>query len=426
MQDILFEYEMHPTTWVYVSALMTIGIYFKFRRFWSVRNLDLIGLVAFAPGLLLVSHQQEQLGFLWLFIVTGFFLVRLLLDPVMVRRPLLEPNLSASGLTFMGAALLVFLFANVITNKVPSSIPSGTEQAQAAHGNADAPGHPWFHAIVDFAREEVASDNGDRQDLSRRSLVRQATVRTAAIIAHLAVVIGMVMIGYWHFDNIHTGVAAASLYLLLPYTAQMTGHVDHVVPAALLTWAVAAYRRPLAAGVLIALAAGTIFYPWFLLPLWLGFYWRRGLVRFSIGVTAALLVLVISLMFAATESAPLSTQLQEMFGCTSLLPRNMSGFWEDHDTAFRIPVLAAYVALCASLALWPAHKNLGTLLSCSAVVMVAAQFWHATGGGLFMAWYLPLLILTIFRPNLEDRVALTALTTGWIPWRKPIAGMEGG
>ena len=311
MQDILFEYEMHPTTWVYVSALMTIGIYFKFRRFWSVRNLDLIGLVAFAPGLLLVSHQQEQLGFLWLFIVTGFFLVRLLLDPVMVRRPLLEPNLSASGLTFMGAALLVFLFANVITNKVPSSIPSGTEQAQAAHGYADAPrqdaaahsapGHPWFHAIVDFAREEVASDNGDRQDLSRRSLVRQATVKTAAIIAHLAVVIGMVMIGYWHFDNIHTGVAAASLYLLLPYTAQMTGHVDHVVPAALLTWAVAAYRRPLAAGVLIALAAGTIFYPWFLLPLWWGFYWRRGLVRFSIGVTAALLVLVISLMFAATS-----------------------------------------------------------------------------------------------------------------------------
>ena len=40
--------------------------------------------------------------------IGAFFLVRMLfLDPVMVRRPLLEPNLSASGLTFTGISLLV-------------------------------------------------------------------------------------------------------------------------------------------------------------------------------------------------------------------------------------------------------------------------------------------------------------------------------
>ena len=33
---------------------------------------------------------------------------------------------------------------------------------------------------------------------------------------------GMVLIGYRHFDNVHTGVAAACLYLMLPYTAQTT------------------------------------------------------------------------------------------------------------------------------------------------------------------------------------------------------------
>ena len=33
--------------------------------------------------------------------------------------------------------------------------------------------------------------------------------------------------------------------------------------------------------------------------------------------------------------------------------------------------------------------------------MLATQFWHANQGGLAMGWYLPLLILTIFRPNLE-------------------------
>jgi hypothetical protein len=47
--------------------------------------------------------------------------------------------------------------------------------------------------------------------------------------------------------------------------------------------------------------------------------------------------------------------------------------------------------------------------------MLAAQFWHGYGGGTFMAWYLPLLLLTVFRPNLEDRVAIAVLDKGRWP-----------
>ncbi len=50
MQEILYEYKMNPTTWVYLASLIMIAVYFKFRRLWSVRNLDLIGLILFAPG----------------------------------------------------------------------------------------------------------------------------------------------------------------------------------------------------------------------------------------------------------------------------------------------------------------------------------------------------------------------------------------
>jgi hypothetical protein len=35
-----------------------------------------------------------------------------------------------------------------------------------------------------------------------------------------------------------------------------------------------------------------------------------------------------------------------------------------------------------------------------------------------VAWYLPLFLLTVFRPNLEDRVALTVLGEGWFPRRR--------
>ena len=175
MSELLLHYEkVNPTTWVYLSSLLIIGLYFKFNRFWSVRNLDIVLLILFAPGLVLVHlGQQEQLtarplsekletavtvgnsepgsvavpsptsagnnsspetsvstleqqqevtdrlvnaehlqrlGFIWLMVIGGLFLLRLLLDPTMVRRPLLESNLSLGGLTFLGLSMFVFLY----------------------------------------------------------------------------------------------------------------------------------------------------------------------------------------------------------------------------------------------------------------------------------------------------------------------------
>ena len=112
--------------------------------------------------------------------------------------------------------------------------------------------------------------------------------------------------------------------------------------------------------------------------------------------------------------------MQQMFGWTGTVWSGLAGFWnrDYHEPVFRIPVIAAFMSLCGGLALWPAQKNLGTLLSCSAAVMLGVQFWHPYHGGLYMAWYLPLLLLTVFRPNLEDRVALSALSEGWIRRRR--------
>jgi len=430
MREILFEYEMHPTTWVYLSSLLVIGIYFKFNRIWSVRNLDLVGLIAFAPGLLLVTHQQERWGYVWLFVVGGLFLIRLLTDPLMVRRPLLEPNLSAGGLTFTGVALLVFLLANVAAAPTTQADMEGAvrwEQILArravATGPSDlwryGPGYPLFYAFAHAAtravqgREVIGEKGGARPGAASRRVLLEATTRSTAILGHLAVVIGMVLVGYRHFGDIQTGVAAACLYLLLPYTAQFTGRVDHVVPAALLVWAVVAYRRPFVAGTLVGLATGAIYYPLFLLPLWSSFYWHRGVVRFVVGVTAVLVLLALSL---ALGPAGLSVgdQLKQMTGWTSLSARGAVGFWQYHLPAYRIPLLAGFVAMAAGLALWPAQKHLGTLISCSAAVMLGVQFWHTHQGGVYMAWYLPLLVLTVFRPNLEDRIAVTAVDDSWL------------
>lgn len=412
MQEILFGYRLNPTTWAYISALMMVGIFFKFQRFWSVRNLDLAGLIAFSPGLLLIYHgllgQNEllQTGYAWLFAVSLFFLIRLLLDPVMVRRPLLDPNLSAGGLAFTGAALLVFLMANVITCPEERLEVKLARHASAASSDL---GFAPFHSFADFSDQEIISRGPSARQPARGVSLRAAASKIAAILAHLAVVAGIVWIGLRHFDNFHTGVAAATLYLLTFSTSQLTGQVEHVAPAALLVWAAAVYRRPAVAGALIGLAAALIFYPLFLFPLWCGFYWRRGAVRFTLGMAAALAAMVLLLAALAPDPATFAAQLRQMFGVRNPFDVPLSGFWESFEPAYRVPVVAAFAVLGVGLAIWPPHKNLGTLLSCTPAVMLAAQFWHADGGGLCLGWYLPLLIATIFRPNLEDRVALSAV-----------------
>jgi hypothetical protein len=446
MSDILFHYYgVNPTSWFYLSSLLSIALFFKFNRVLSVRNFDLLALVLLAPGLLAVEHGARrasgdavEIGFIWLFAVTGAFLLRMLFDSVMVRRPMLEPNLTTGGLVFLGISLLVFLLANVITKRPQADDVAGAaaaEKLQAGEARVDAdrlarqgPGYPLLFLLPQISTQRLftpdpAADAADAGGPSRRVL-HETTARVMAIVSQLAIVSGMILIGWRHFENVRLGIAAAVLYLLLPYTATMTGRVDHALPGALIVWAVAAYRRPFTAGALIGLAIGAIYYPVFLLPLWCSFYWERGARRFALGVAAALAVLVFGLWFTSPDATVFMGQLRQMFGW--ILPNKVSleGFWAlpGNDAVFRLPVLATFIAMIATLAIWPAPKNLGTLMSCTAAVLLGSQFWKAHNGGLFMAWYLPVLLLVVFRPNLENRVAMLVLDADWFPRRRrPVA-----
>ncbi|MHB8902454.1 MAG: hypothetical protein ACYC6Y_27145, partial [Thermoguttaceae bacterium] len=148
MQNVLIDYEMLPTTWFYVSSLLILGIFFKFQRLFSIRNLDLVGLLTFSPGLLLVADGQTAWGYAWVFFIGALFLVRLLVDQILVRRPLLEPNLNASGLTFTGIALVVFLMANVITTKEMPLTEEVMRGSRAVHGEG-------YESIYAFANQYV-------------------------------------------------------------------------------------------------------------------------------------------------------------------------------------------------------------------------------------------------------------------------------
>ena len=51
-----------PTTWAYLSSFLMLALFFKFNRFWSFRNLDLVLIMLLAPGLLMIDAGQRQVA----------------------------------------------------------------------------------------------------------------------------------------------------------------------------------------------------------------------------------------------------------------------------------------------------------------------------------------------------------------------------
>ena len=93
-------------------------LFFKFSRFWSVRNLDLLLLFVLVPGMLMVLGKPGNTpwgAYIWLFVGSGLWLVRCMLDLGLTRRPLLEPNLNASGLLCLSVGLLGLLLAETVS-----------------------------------------------------------------------------------------------------------------------------------------------------------------------------------------------------------------------------------------------------------------------------------------------------------------------
>jgi hypothetical protein len=435
--SIFFDFKL-PTaaTWFYFSLLLAMALFFKFSRLLSMRNWDVLTIFLLVPGLLLLQEARPQLasqvvghlawaaqaptanglgsagigplafafdpsllhpaglawfGYLWLLCGSAYFLIRCLIDLALVRRPALSPNLNAGGLAWLGVALFVCLVS--VAARQAEAPPQPVGKASPTLNEAE-------RGLTDLVKQQAAEVEG----VDTRFIV----ACTLAMLCHLAVVAGLVFIGYRIFQDAPAGMAAATFYLLLPYTAFYVGQVHHVWPTALLVWAVACYRRPILAGALLGLAAGSVFFPALLFPLWLSFYWRRGAGRFAASFALfALISLAVANFFLLEQ-----TNLPEWQAWK--VPTTES-FWQGIHWAYRIPVFIAFLAFVITTVFWPAPKNLAHLLALSTATLIGIQFWYANRGGVYILWYLPLLLLVIFRPNLADRQPATIeAETDWL------------
>jgi hypothetical protein len=368
------------------------------------------------PGL-----ARQRYGYFWMFGIGGLILLRMLLDPLLERRPVLDPNMSIGGMVFMGLSLLIFVLANVATYSPGKEDIEGARNAtkmlrlEAASDSEDVhliqrgPGYRLLYllpVLSTFENSEEIRDSGSDDALNHSRHIIAA--KSVAITSQVLIVLGLILFCHYHFGNFHIGVGIATIYMLLPYTAIFTGNVMHTVPAALLIWALVCYRIPIASGIFIGLATGVSYYPLFLLALWISYYWDRGWRSFLVGFFISIAICICGLFSTSADSVDFFRQLQAMFAFWFPRMENLEGIWAlGISQIWRHPLLVAFVALSVSFAAWPSEKNIGTLIAYTAAVMVAVQFWHGFGGGLYVAWYLPLALLVMFRPNVAGRVATT-------------------
>jgi hypothetical protein len=436
----------NATTWFYFSFLLAVALFFKFSRLMSIRNWDVVTLFLLVPGFLMLQQGRtsacisagvlvgiggEQafagwgniaavsrlthaadaalansrwlwIGYLWLLCGSAYFLLRCLLDLTLVRRPALQPNLNFGGLAWLAGALLICLTA--VAYRHPDR---GVSSALAAAASTDS--EPEKTAPVGRESAPLAF---------AQSRFNFWLARTFAMLCHLFVVVGLIVIGTRHFQDPAAGMAAATFYLILPYTGMYVGQAHHVWPMALVVWALAAYRLPMLAGFLLGLAASTAYFTAFLFPIWLSFYWRRGAGRFLVAFFVSAIICLGTIGSILWVQGELAEKIREALTLPDWQPWKVpttEGFWTGVHWAYRIPVFIAFVAFVLTTACWPSPKNLAHVISLSAAVLVGLQFWYADQGGVYILWYLPLLLLLVFRPNLDERRPASIQTeTDWL------------
>ena len=437
--------------WLAYASLLVIAVYFRFSRALTIRNLDLLLTLLIAAAVVINSHYRnvpyppaadvsvsvaellpqpengplvsvkhpfETWSTLALVALAVLLVVRLLFDESLTRRPRLDQNLNSAGLTFLcipafailafgvflkpapvtnvkaiehGRALLQRREVDVSRTEVLGDVPAPTETLIAAGGAAMA-------QLSGTLPNSVSVNTGETRD------TELLVARILVVVAHLVVILGLLYIGRQHFASLQLGVAMSCLYLLLPCTAANVHKLSHVLPAACLIWAIASYRKPTIAGVLLGLACGTLFFAVFLLPLWAVFYGKKGAIRFGVSVLGVVAVLAACLMMISGDADSFFNRVVTSTNWTvyrllddtlSVSPTSVSHLF------IRIPMAAIFFVMLTAMTVLPRPRNLENLLANSTALVVAAQMWYPDDIGTYAQWYMPLFLLVVFRPRLD-------------------------
>lgn len=233
-------------------------------------------------------------------------------------------------------------------------------------------------------------------------------------------------------DNL--GLALAALYcgsagvLGIGGTGDQIGgmtFVSHIVPASVTLVAFRYLDRPIAAGGLLAAAAAFGFYPAFIFPTWLGYYWgdsRKAAWQYVLGFGGVCLAVGAWVLLASRPAEGMglvATIVRDTLGHQTnplVYGRTPFGFWGQQtglwnwlirpmtgESAMLAPFFLLYCAFLVSTMLMARNAGIVGLALLTGAVTMGANIWKINATGAYLAWYYPFLLIGVLGPGLLIR-----------------------
>ncbi len=458
---------------IWLSILVTILVAFDFKKLVSWRNADLLLLLG--PSFLLIDVIRFSTGldnptkltlsgivFSGIFLVSVLLLIRALINGLTPSKIHWTPHLPTHvlwGLTVLLLACNTLLalvrspddcgyYTNMgtermlKTGKFPYGDPALRGGAAATYGPVLYMAHVPFQLGISAIKSPVEPEE---HSLNHESVSDDSphhgdppilATKLTLLFFHFMGVVGLVMIGR-QVAGLTVGLGLACLYIGSAYVQGLGGEtnfitgmtfISHIAPAAITILAFAALNRPLLAGALLGTAAGALFYPAFLFPLWLGYYFWRGKEwgKFAAGflIVCAVILTAVLLMTQHSESESAlqviyeSTvghqEAKDAYGSSTFsfwgTHPKLAAFWQKpfiEDLYLLKPSFLIFAIFIGASFFMARGRKLTQFAFLTAAVAIAIQLWKSHAGGTYVEWYLPFFLIGLFgqkKPNEADTI----------------------
>lgn len=451
--------------WIALLVFLVLG--FDYARPWSPRNIDLlivqvIGwcLIGSLDLLVAVSRRPDATYYglirLVFAVVTGLSVV---LMARMIRRSTrpdtwtwtsaIDVRTLAAMAAFTVSLALAYPFlrtaedASYYTNlggqrlRERGLLPYGDPLLTNTPGAGYAPLMYGAQAAMQFVLMQPANNPSP----DRPQLGEQSTYMDASPISSQVLLAGFQLLAAWALFRIGQrcgsdalGLALAALYcgsvgvLGVGGSGDQVGgmtFVSHIVPASVTLIAFRYLDRPVAAGALLAAAAGLGFYPAFIFPTWLGYYWgdsRKAAWQYVVGFGVVSLAVGVWVLMASRPADGLglvATIVRDTLGHQTdpeAYGRTPFGFWGQQtgvwrwlmqpmvgESAMLSPLFLVFCAFLIATTIMARNVGLVGLALLTSAVALGASVWKINATAAYLAWYYPFLLIGTLGPGILMR-----------------------
>src|SRR5438105_2662881 len=317
----------------------------------------------------------------------------------------------------------------------PYGDPLLTGSPGAAYGPLLYVAHlPFQLALSPTPRNAESPDLPTLGSASTYNLPPPLATKLCTIAFHLVGLVALWIVGT-RLRSKQVGWALVALYAGSAYVLGIGGeeyfiggmtYISHIAPPAMTLVAFALMPLPALAGVALAIAAGVGFYPAFMAPAWLGYYWDDRLPRWAflagfLVAAAAIAAPVLLMSRPAGGHGLLATILSDTFGHHTD-PQHYGfspfSFWGQRQgirgwftqpiaagSNLSTPLFLGLVGIAIG-SFWLARRVRPSQLALvTAVIALAASLQKIHPTGTYIAWAYPLLLLGFFAEPAADRAA---------------------